>query len=31
MLLNQLASAAAWWGDFAAAASLIAEVDAVAR
>jgi DNA-binding CsgD family transcriptional regulator len=29
MLLNQLASAAVWWGDFAAAASLIAEADAV--
>ena len=28
-LLNQLASAAVWWGDFAAAASLIAEADAV--
>jgi DNA-binding CsgD family transcriptional regulator len=29
MLLNQLASAAVWWGEFAAAASLIAEADAV--
>jgi DNA-binding CsgD family transcriptional regulator len=29
MLLNQLASAAVWWGDFAAAASLIAEAAAV--
>jgi DNA-binding CsgD family transcriptional regulator len=29
MLLNQLASAAAWRGDFAAAAALIAEADAV--
>jgi len=29
MLLNQLASAAVWRGDFAAAASLIAEADAV--
>ena len=29
MLLNQLASAAVWWGDFLAAASLIAEADAV--
>jgi DNA-binding CsgD family transcriptional regulator len=29
MLLNQLASAAVWWGDFTAAASLIAEADAV--
>ena len=29
MLLNQLASAAVWWGDFAAAASLIAEANAV--
>jgi len=29
MLLNQLASAAVWWGDFAAATSLIAEADAV--
>jgi DNA-binding CsgD family transcriptional regulator len=29
MLLNQLASAAVWWGDFAAAAALIAEAEAV--
>jgi hypothetical protein len=29
MLLNQLASAAVWRGDFAAAASLVAEADAV--
>jgi hypothetical protein len=29
MLLNQLASAAVWQGDFAAAASLIAEADAI--
>lgn len=29
MLLNQLASAAVWWGEFAAAASLIAEADAI--
>jgi DNA-binding CsgD family transcriptional regulator len=29
ILLNQLAIAAVWWGDFAAAASLIAEADAV--
>jgi DNA-binding CsgD family transcriptional regulator len=29
MLLNQLASATGWWGDLAAAASLVAEADAV--
>jgi DNA-binding CsgD family transcriptional regulator/tetratricopeptide (TPR) repeat protein len=29
MLLNQLASAAVWWGDFAAAAALIAEADTI--